>query len=239
MIINDKKQITYLNFSEVAIVDSLMVYYPFDSNANDYSGNNYHATVSGATLSNGVKKNAYNFNGINNYIQTPYLPATSQFSISIWFKTSSTGGGERLYWGTGTNKVILDLAIGSKLEWYIQTSTSTLGYIVSNLTYNINSWNHAVLIYDGNKVNLYINGVLDTSTGSITGNSIAGAINLGTNYNQSSNWYYGLMDEFRFYSRALSNEEISILYEMTSPNTATMKITKDTVYLKDELKEVI
>ena len=55
------------------------------------------------------------------------------------------------------------------------------------------------------------------------------------------NWYpfLGSVDEVRIYNRALTPEEISVLYETTAPNTAAMKITKDTVYLKGEFKEVI
>jgi len=61
-------------YAYAGINDGLVAYYPFNSNANDESGNGYHGIIYGATLVSARIGNAYLFNGINNYIEIPYAP---------------------------------------------------------------------------------------------------------------------------------------------------------------------
>lgn len=63
----------------------LVAWYPFCGNANDISGNGYHGTVIGATLTTdrfGAPNNAYHFNG-SSYISVPNYPGLNVDSITI------------------------------------------------------------------------------------------------------------------------------------------------------------
>jgi hypothetical protein len=52
----------------VATIPGLVAYYPFDGNANDYSGNGYNATAANVTSEPGVLGQAYLFNGMNSAV---------------------------------------------------------------------------------------------------------------------------------------------------------------------------
>jgi len=74
--------------------DGLVVYYPFNGNADDASGNGHHGGVYGALLTpgraGGVHPTAYNFDGINDYVHVPYSPdfQLSTFTLSAWIRTT-------------------------------------------------------------------------------------------------------------------------------------------------------
>src|SRR5688500_4135033 len=71
----------------------LLAHYPFNENANDESGNNYHLTVKGATLVAdrfGVASKAYFFNGAD-YMTIPALlkaDGKTGSTVSLWFKAT-------------------------------------------------------------------------------------------------------------------------------------------------------
>jgi len=70
-------------------IDGLVAYYPFNSNADDQSGNGHHGTVYGATLTTdrfGDSDSAYSFDGIDDYISVDYSVAFQLpvFTVSAW-----------------------------------------------------------------------------------------------------------------------------------------------------------
>jgi len=77
------------------INSSLLAYYPFNGNANDESGNNYHGKVMGATLTDdrfGNANSAYYFDGIDNEIyleDQSGLDVSGDITICAWFKTET------------------------------------------------------------------------------------------------------------------------------------------------------
>ena len=71
--------------------NGLVGYWPFNGNANDASGNGNNGTVNGATLTTdrfGVVNKAYNFDGINDFIDLQNLTSNLNFSYSLWFNAS-------------------------------------------------------------------------------------------------------------------------------------------------------
>jgi hypothetical protein len=73
------------------ITSALSVYYPFNGNANDASGNSINGTVRGAALTNdasGKSNSAYYFNGTDSYIEVPNNAKFNPFKItySVWVK---------------------------------------------------------------------------------------------------------------------------------------------------------
>lgn len=81
----------------LSLNDGLIAYYPFNSNANDESGNNRHGTVNGSTLTTDrfdIANRAYNFDG-NDWIKVAQDPAfqVNDFTLSGWiYRTNSLPG---------------------------------------------------------------------------------------------------------------------------------------------------
>ena len=77
---------------QVDLEDGLVAYYPFNGNANDYSGNNNHGTVHGADQAHDRFYNpgaAYFFDGQDDYIEIVPVSNVGQmqdFTISVWAK---------------------------------------------------------------------------------------------------------------------------------------------------------
>ena len=219
--------------------NGLVGWWPFNGNANDESGNGNNGTVNGATLTTdrfGNADNAYNFSGSNNYvlINNGLISNTfGSFSISLWFKTNTTNVGT----------FISDRgAVNWKYKYMIQINNPTAGKytfgthdggsltnsvvaIQSNL--NQNSWTNltAVLNASSMTMSIYLNGVLSNQ---ITGIN-ASAWNPSTTATYIGKWispfgdyhyYTGLADDFGVWNRALTQAEITGLYEATSPFNA-------------------
>src|SRR5207245_6998636 len=77
------------------------------------------------------------------------------------------------------------------------------------------AWYHVALVFDGSlpsaqRVTLWINGALDvTATESSAAiPNYASDVLLGNTHPCASNWFNGLIDDVRFYRRALSPQEI-------------------------------
>lgn len=151
-------------------------------------------------------------NGESQYFETAYLNKTDQFSISLWFKADTPISGSRLFWGKGSNKVILYTNSNDTLSWYATTDVSSTGYIPSTLKFDKGKWNHVVLQSDSENIELFINGIKDGSSRPHEGSIQPGAINIGTNSAASGNYFKGEIDDLRVYATALSERDIKELY---------------------------
>ena len=83
--------ITFGQVPSYVPTNGLVGWWPFNGNANDESGNGYNGTVYGAILTTNRVNNsnsAYNYDGINDYIQTslPYTVFLNKktLTISAW-----------------------------------------------------------------------------------------------------------------------------------------------------------
>ena len=67
------------------INDGLVAYYPFESNANDESGNNFNGTVFGTPqFRDGKIGGSIKFDGAYGYVSLPSLPGSPEATISGW-----------------------------------------------------------------------------------------------------------------------------------------------------------
>ena len=80
----------------------------------------------------------------------------------------------------------------------------------------LNTWTHLATTYDGTSQRFYVNGALVntvSSPGAIT--QANGALRIGGNASSTGEFFQGLIDEVRIYSRPLSAAEITA--DMTAP----------------------
>jgi hypothetical protein len=214
-------------------IDGLIVYYPFNSNALDESGNDNHGTINGATLTEDRDQNphkAYYFDGNNDQINIPYstMNGLSEVSISIWIKTNKNKG--TILSGANNsndNEYIIHYGNAQNLEVLIKRKA-----VKGNTQFIDGQWHHiAVTRSSSGNVNLYVDSEKifnkDMSTGNLSisqGGLLLGREQdcLGGCFQKKQN-FEGSMDDLRIYNRALSDSEIQQLYNNASNQTKNCK----------------
>ena len=217
--------------------DSLLVFYPFNGNANDESGNEHHGTVYGSSLTFdrfGNENQAYQFDGTNDYIALDmhYESGNSIEKCTFvgWYKTSFSGSDYMSNWS------FLDFDRSEWLNFYIRADNGKLAFsgadgindnfdIYANTASNDGQWHMGVVIFDSenNVVKFYLDGNLDgvvnytniqPITDTLTRYAFIGDGSEATTFNGTRNNfnYEGAVDDIRFYNRILSEDEIHELY---------------------------
>jgi hypothetical protein len=197
----------------------LVSYYKLDGNSNDSVGTNNGSDTSVSYVA-GKIGNAASFNGSSSRITIPSNSSLNfgngDRTISMWIKTSV--GDKKLYSNRNDTVRWWTLGVGPSGQLSFEAANGyPTGYIDvkygSGLTDN--NWHNVVMVKSGGTVYFYIDNSLVGSTawnysadGSITTNYI------GTNYHDGGFYGYfnGLIDEVGIWSRALTSDEITKLY---------------------------
>jgi uncharacterized protein (TIGR02145 family) len=213
----------------VNLQNGLVAYYPFNGNARDESGNKHHGIVHGVRLTAdrlGNPRSAYNFNGMNNYIEVTdnndiNFDKTTSFSISLWFAaaTDLAAGKELIDKGTDTS-IVYEVAMSAGKKKSVSLMVHDLNgeeslIAESSVSLSWHPWNHLVAIVDreNDTLQLYFNDVkvaesqyyecdnynCDISSGS--------SLKIGMD-RLHKNFFDGDIDDIRIYNRVLNQEEI-------------------------------
>ena len=243
MRLSETGSLTSLDISEVAITDGLVGWWPLNGTTQDLSGNRLHGTpFNSPQIVPGIDgKLAYQFNGTDSYIRVYKQGLFSTDTTIAWWE-----------WDLSTvNKIPWSAGLWTNHGVYIHRNIS-IAYslpgpigetmIISGQMATANRWDHYTLRYVKNTRSLrfYKNGTMTvqrTTTAEIVPS--AADIFFGT-YNANSSWMTDcILSDIRIFDRALSDEEIRILYELTGGSTTTkMKQTPNKLYLKGQLIEV-
>jgi hypothetical protein len=187
------------------------------------SGNN--GTVHGATWTGGQINGALDFDGIDDYVSVPDSEIldfnTGDLTVSLWIKPADLGDGGIV--GKYDSWAEYNYAIwyeGGILYFEVGYSGETV--ISSTVVNTANQWYHIAGTYDHNYVKLYVNGQeVDSESenrdlGEVTGPLCIGTVRYdGTSshwFNETNDYFNGLIDDTRIYDRALSAAEILQLY---------------------------
>ena len=195
-----------------SLTQGLVGYWPFCGNANDDSGHGNNGTVDGATLTTdrfGNTNSAYNFDGINDNIGLGNFFNYTSFSISMWVKPGNQNG----------HAVIIDNNHASSNNWVFQTisnfSNNGYNFINSNeVLLSTNNWNHVILSYSLGVVRVYLNGNLVTETPWSLNYNNSPSLFLGYWQAANARFWKGDMDDIGIWNRALTQEEITNLYNV-------------------------
>lgn len=234
----------------------LIVHYPFNNNALDESGNDYHGTTHGASLCVDRFNNAnsaYLFNGYSDYISlnnNDPIINSAPFTISIWANILGPGGGvhsgntlfeQRDDDATPNTKSTIVLYaddLYGNTRFLLRTNESNNGEYV-DITHphpGYYLWHHYVGVIDSNNVmSLYIDGLnVAKTTFNQTGNFYT-SINytdIGQHKYEGTLWqsFNGLIDDIRIYNCGLNEEEILELYSITTNVQENSKLTNLTIY---------
>jgi len=204
--------------AQINLTDSLMAHLPLNSNGNDLSGNNNHATVSvngvyGTLDRLSVANNAMLFNGAieNGMLDfgTPLLNGKTEFSMSFWFNPASLNNGMSL---VGQDNILETGFYTSATRIVVWHPLSTSVNV--NLSQGEGVWQHLAVTTSATQMNIYLNGALvNTLNGNYTLGVNATNTRIGGNVVNTSNnsWFRGSIDEVRFYNRVLTQDEINFL----------------------------
>ncbi len=176
----------------------------------DGSGNNNSGHIFGPAL---------DFGG-NDYVRvnnSASLTISGALTAEAWIKTSNNAEEYILFkgsgWEFGTSWEMQKTSSGNIMcaRWYGDGSNANSKYASSTNTVTDGDWHHIVVLDDRTNLSIYIDGILRGSTGvsgltPYTSESNPFTIsNLGT---RDTQYFTGIIDEVRIYSRALSAAEV-------------------------------
>ena len=231
----------------------LVGYWKFDegsgTSAGDASGNKNTGTITGASWVNGKLGKALSFNGSTDYVNggtdSSLNMGSGNFSVSLWFLSRGdvAGAVQILYHkgesGTAGKRYTLcfdnyNSCSADTINFEIDDD-STKKYVCSQNVAAYNTWYHVVGVRDGNNLRLYINGSEDpNSPTDITGyGNINSARDLGigggwVNEVGWANFLKGSIDDVRIYNRALTQAEITKLYQSGQTKINSSQVGKMT-----------
>jgi hypothetical protein len=211
-----------------SLVNGLVAYYPFCGNANDQSGNGLNGIVNGATLTAdrfGNTNSAYDFDGISNHITVldNNVFNMQSFTISSWVKNSPTASfiPARYILNKGCNTPSPSFRLYYENDGTLQQYVSDCwvpNRVYQNGPSSNNLWTNIIYSYDGQNLKMYVDGVLFGTTnqsGSLTNNNnpmYIGCSNATNNCPQLSAFYAGKIDDIGIWNRALTQQEITQLF---------------------------
>jgi hypothetical protein len=178
----------------------------------------------------GETNSAIYFNGLTDYIEVPYSSALNpaSFTVAAWvYPTGGSGNygsviasrddypqrGYILYKGYDET---WQFWVGGETSWYYGGK--------GNANVQFNAWTFLVQTFDGSTGQFYQNGALQSSLSVPYVVNTARPLRIGTGATESatpSNYFMGAIDEVRIYDRALSQYEVTFLYNYHEPSTTT------------------
>ncbi|CAF0820542.1 unnamed protein product [Adineta steineri] len=218
--------------SEILDIATLVLYYSFDSSTltTDSGPNRINGTsVNAASALSGRVNSAISFQGNSSYFQANGLVlfGTSDlpYSFSLWINPGSVTNGILLFAWKNASWCLPVLGFTSAGHLYTTSKTSHNSTLLnSSSIIPTNVWTHVAHTYaPSTGIRLYINGTLSASSSAFNFSSTSSPISIAlancvnttlcscSTVPISMTPYNGLIDEFRFYSRALSATDVSSL----------------------------
>jgi len=212
--------------STVETDSSLVIYYSFDEVGDivaDQSGKGHDGIVIGDVTAeaNGMYNGAANFaNGGYLDLDGPSIPAedipTSAITLAAWIKCANTGGDHEIFSARASDESWLihpEPKSSGDIRWLLRSYGGTTIFQIRAGTMTWDEWLHFAGTYDkeSGKAALYINGELIEELVVENPADVAGDWGLGARVGltiDDGRPFTGLMDEFRMYTRALSQDEI-------------------------------
>ncbi|WP_328510882.1 exo-alpha-sialidase [Streptomyces mirabilis] len=193
------------------------------------------AVLGGARETAGVRGGALEFDGVDDAVRLPYqdrLPlGTKDFTASLWFRYTATGGEQPLLWmggiGTTQPQVWMRAEPASHRITALITTRSgaaapTSASVRTASAYNDGQWHHLALRRGGGLLTLSVDGTAVVAAdvpGSVSRNSPFG-VHVGQRMDSRA-YFTGAIDEVRVFDRVLSDDKLSA--------PPSREVTRDTV----------
>jgi len=214
--------------------DGLVGYWAFDGNADDSSGNAYHAEENGdvAYAQQGRIDEALNLEATGAYLVVPnnvdtQLRSTEAYTVSIHLMANSIAHGDLLYhglgcstwasWFLGMEGAEPDAALNAGFLVFGVRSANGAAYVAAMSESETDSWVHIAVTYKDDVLTMYVDGVeAESSDIGILPYDSQEKLHIGGDPGCGGrSWYNGLIDDLRLYNRALTMDEIKSLAKGT------------------------
>ena len=203
--------------------DQLAGWWPLNGNTEDWSGYNRNGSATSATLTEGQGGQQQGGYAVNNggmiVAQGPLLAST--MTASIWYKSNDVSDTGMIMYAWSANGD----GWGGQQEWHIAQQngefnmfTNVNGCTIGNQAFGPadTNWHHFAVTFSNNVRRIFFDGNLiasGTNCPSITFAAYDEEIRLGRAQANDERGANGVLDDARVYHRALSNDEISTLYQ--------------------------
>ena len=217
------------------LTDGLIAHYKFDGDWTDSSGNNNDLVVGGGSptfnTTDSVIGQSANFLDGNNWVKTNSLNFDGgNWCFALWYKSTQTSSSEIdwILWQTPNanshygglyyhTNGIYEFHLNKASTYFNQVTSSHSSYASDK-----GSWVHIVVQQrsDG-YIELYRNSVkIETSSDTTITNDFAGTSMDFGYFLRGTGDAFGLMDDFRWYNKVLTENEINILYNNSLPDVS-------------------
>lgn len=191
----------------------LVAHWSADGNANDALGN-YHGTPENVTYTAGRFGQAFSMNGSNSVVRTALdiqRSTLSNLTMSVWGKPASSGN-RRMVLSNDDGGFDRNLIMEGDM-WALTTDGGWPGLWNTPFNATVGEWQHLVAICRGTEMVVFRNGVKAIAPfPSGADGQTANRLTIGQTAGPWSEYFHGLIDEVRVYSRALSDDEVMTLY---------------------------
>jgi hypothetical protein len=233
---------------------NLLLYYPFNGTMADESGNGHTAQPFGPTFASdllGNENSALYFDGDDDYLNFPNadeLKVPLPVSFSFWIKYDGTNYQDHVVFNTSmeenhatsvvfnaqadTNRYVINYADGQ----YFYGPESRRSY-VSNSTIDTEDWHHIAIVVNGpTDMKIYVDCTETGGTYSGVGGALAYSMQPGCigrhdrSLDQPLDYFKGYIDEFRYWSRALNEDDIVKLCDVALGTVEVSAASPFTVY---------
>lgn len=223
-------------FLHAQITDGLVAHYPLNGNADDKTENGAHGTVYNAGLVNGPDKRAYVFNPAvhsNILISQPAQPAEFPITVSAWIRLDSLPDHNQIIFRNGEWSSLgkySGIQIGVSKHGNVSATFGSGGGAGSANRKGKNSeylaapesWIHIAAVYHSlDSIAMWVDTVEQKGTwaGDATtfgySDKTEGAIGAGSTEGQAD--FAGAIDEVMLFDRALTEDEIKVLFSVYDP----------------------
>jgi len=190
-------------------------------------GRSADGTINGATFVNGLRGNATDFDGINDYVEIPYSTSMFQigtpFTISTWVKFDAIPAGYNDIIGNANevscNSGGVHMWVDTTLNMILCDSSTKYTYVLGGTTVTANQWHHIVGTYDGGsnpQLEIYLDTVLEDNTETDGGGGdptdLTGTINTYIGHASSGGFSDAKIDDTAIFFTAISSSQVQQLY---------------------------
>lgn len=229
-----------------AVPSGIVGWWKAEGNANDSAGNNNGTLVGGATFAPGKVGQAFSLNGSGEYVDAGNAAAlqvsNGDFTVAAWVYINSLGNdmsivdkmafhndpdddGWRLI-KQGDDHFWFCLGGGESPQFPNNGCVAGSNTTVRSTTIvTPGVWYHVAGVKSGNSILMYVNGVLEETTGPL-GRVIdtnTTPLRIGSYVNFSPAYLNGLIDEVQLYNRGLTAAEILSLTKESFPFTGFLQ----------------
>jgi hypothetical protein len=160
---------------------------------------------------------AMKFDGADDYIEVrdeSSFDITSRITVSAWIKVNAFTKSYQAIVTKGNNAWRIQRWSNTNYIEFACTGLShnPYGSVLGDISVNDGQWHHVAGVYDGSRIYLYVDGILNASTassGTINTNNFK--VLLGENAQERNRYWNGLIDDVRVYNRDLSAAEIGTI----------------------------